>query len=89
LATVKTSFRLPEETLRAVDYLTFFNRQSEAGVLAEWMGLVREAVQGVAVGIDPSIAGDPQYLCNGGTLISIAEQEAVKRVREVLRGLRS
>lgn len=88
MATVKTSFRLPEQALQAIDYLTFFARQSEAGVVAEWMGLVREAVQRVSVEKDPSIAGDPRYLCNGGSLLSVAEQEAVKHVREVLRQLR-
>lgn len=86
MRTKMTGLRLPEDTLRELYFLGVLGGQaSQAKVVIEWIHRVAAAVKAHALADNPGMRADPEFLLNGGTLISVEEQRAITALRNTLR----
>lgn len=81
VATKQTTMRLGQDTLDRLDYLAKLTGQSQAGV-------VQELVEGATYWIlewatEHGLAGGPELLYRGGTILSVEEQQAVHQLRMI------
>jgi len=77
-----TSIRLSEQTVTELYFLGVLEGgHSQAHTIADWIHRIAEAVKGQALTDNPGLINDPEFLMNGGTLISVEEQRALHTVR--------
>ena len=82
------SLRVGQMTLDNLNYLGFLTRQSQAHMVAEWINTLADTVRTMAEQANLALRDDPQFLKNGGTIISLEEQQAVAAIGRTLRDLR-
>lgn len=80
------SFRLGEETMEHLRYLTQISHKSQAEILAELVDVYFHAVVAEAFGFTKLEDIDPENVIRGGTIITVEEQKALKTVRDRLAG---
>ena len=86
MASKVTSIRLPEQTLNELYFLGVLDGGStQAKTITEWIHRIAEAVKAQALADNPGMQDDPEFLMNGGTLISVEEQRAAQKVKESLK----
>ena len=86
MASKVTSIRLPEQTIDELYFLGVLEGgSSQAKTITEWIHRVAEAVKAQALADNPGMQDDPEFLMNGGTIISVEEQRAAQKVREALK----
>lgn len=86
MAAKVTSIRLSEQTLNELYFLGVLDGGStQAKTITEWIHRIAEAVKAQARADNPGLTDDKDFLLNGGTMISLEEQKAVKKIREALK----
>lgn len=83
------SFRLSDETLDDLHYLTEISHKSQAAIIEDLVNIYYHAVLAEAFGFKKRDDLDPTFLIRGGTIITVEEQKALKTVRDRLAGGRS
>lgn len=86
MATKQVSLRLGAETLHDLDYLQTIAHKSQAAIVADLISVYYHAVRVEAFGSNPALVDDPTLVKNGGTIITVEEQRALKTVRDRLAG---
>jgi hypothetical protein len=77
-----TSIRLSEQTVTELYFLGVLEGgHSQAHTIADWIHRIAAAVKVQALADNPGLTDDPEFLMNGGTLISVEEQRALHKVR--------
>lgn len=77
-----TSLRLSEQTVTELYFLGVLDGgSSQAKTITDWIHRIAAAVKAQALADNPRLAADPEFLTNGGTLISVEEQRALHTVR--------
>ena len=84
MTTKQVSLRLGEETITQLNYLCLVRHQSQAAVVADLVNIYGQAVYVEAFGNNPALASDPMLVKNGGTIVTVEEQKAVKTVQDRL-----
>ena len=88
MATKQVSLRLGDTTIDQLNYLGFLMQQSQARIVADWIADIAHTIRTMAENQNPALREDPEFLCNGGTIISVEEQQAVAALRKTLQTLR-
>ncbi len=88
MATKQVSLRVGQQTLDNLRYLGILMRQSDAQIVTEWINTLADTIRIMADQANPALVADPQYLKNGGTILSLEEQQAVQTIQRCLRDLR-
>ncbi len=86
VATKQTTLRLGEDVLAQLEYLQMIARKSQAALVADLISVYYHAVRVEAFGSNPALVDDPTLLKNGGTIITVEEQRALRTVRNRLAG---
>ena len=86
MATKQVSLRLGDDTIRELDYLQTIAHKSQAALVADLIAGYAQAVRGEAFGSNPALIEDPELVKNGGTIITVEEQRALKTVRDRIAG---
>ncbi len=86
MATKQTTLRLGEDVLAQLDYLQTIAHKSQAAIVADLISVYYHAVRVEAFGRNLALVDDPQLVKNGGTIITVEEQRALKTVRDRLAG---
>lgn len=79
-----SSFRLSQETMERLNYLSGISFKSQGAIIEELIDGYYNGVMWEAFGSDP--ADDPSYRKNGGTIVTVEEQKALKTVLDRLVG---
>lgn len=88
MATKQVSLRVGQLTLDNLNYLGCLTRKSQAHIVADWINDLANTVRAMAEQANPALKDDPQYIKNGGTIISLEEQQAVAAIARALQDLR-
>lgn len=86
MATKQTTLRLGEDVLAQLDYLQTIAHKSQAAIVADLISVYYHAVRVEAFGSNPALVDLPELVKNGGTIITVEEQRALKTVRDRLAG---
>ncbi len=78
------TYRLPEEVIEDIRYLTFLMNMSPARVITFWMDAIAHAVDIRAGTRAPARENAEQLLRNGGTFLTLEEQQAVVALRNAV-----
>ncbi len=82
MATKVTSIRLSDQTVTELYFLgVLAGGHSQAQTISDWIHRIAEAVKAQARADNPGLTDDPDFLMNGGTLLSVEEQRALHTVR--------
>ncbi len=85
--TKSTSFRIGQQAIDRLNYLCILYRKSAATLISEMIAERVDTIHQLAEQANPSLKNAPQYLMNGGTVISVEEQQAMQKIRETLTQL--
>jgi len=88
MASKQISLRVGQITLDNLDYLGFLTRKSQAHIVSDWINDLANTIRTMAEHANPALKDDPQYIKNGGTIISLEEQQAVAAIARALQDLR-
>ncbi len=77
MATKQVSLRVGQQTLDNLRYLGILMRQSDAQIVTEWINTLADTIRIMA-----------DQAKNGGTILSLEEQQAVQTIQRCLRDLR-
>lgn len=86
MATKQTTLRLGEDVLAQLGYLQTIAHKSQAALVADLISVYYHAVRVEAFGNNPALGDLPELVKNGGTIITVEEQRALKTVRDRLAG---
>ncbi len=82
--TQHVTYRLPEETVEELRYLAFLTQTSPARVIATWIHLIVQTVDAKAGTTVPGREDGGELLRNGGTFLTLEEQQALTQLHQVL-----
>jgi ribulose kinase len=78
------TYRLPDTVVEDLRYLSFLTQTTPARVIATWISVIAQAIDAHAGTTVPGRPDAAELLRNGGTMLTLAEQQAVQQLHQMI-----